>query len=67
MGTWSWGVLVLGLTVAIAGAIVTGLSGKITLEGETSFQESTVMLAGLGLYVLGLLTFLPIMLSRGRA
>ncbi len=67
METWSWGVLVLGLTVAIAGAIVTGLSGKITLEGETSFQESTVMLAGLGLYMLGLLTFLPTMLSQGMA
>lgn len=61
---WLWGVFSLGILIAFAGAAVISLSAPVILIDQTSFKGSTVALAGLMMFILGLLTFMPILFSQ---
>jgi|GEM_PF-3760760 len=67
MELWTWVLLGLGVLVALAGAVVISLSGPVVIHGLTSFKESTVMLAGLMIFALGLLSFAPMALTGKSA
>lgn len=57
MELWSWGIMALGLIIAIGAAVVISLAGHVIFPDRLSFKESTVALAGMGMFILGLLSF----------
>jgi len=63
MEVWSWGVICLGVLIALAGAVVISFSAPIVLMGQQSFGRGAVAAAGLIIFILGLLAFAPAMLS----
>lgn len=63
----TWALLGLGAMVALAGAVIISFAGPVIIHGLTSFKGSTVALAGLGVFALGLLSILPMLFRKDVA
>ena len=57
MELWTWGVMVLGLITVIGAIVVISFAGHVAFPDRLSFKGSTIALAGVGMFILGLLSF----------
>ncbi len=66
MELWSWSIMALGLIAAIGAVVVVSFAGNVAFPDRLSFKGSTVALVGMGMFILGLLSFTsPSLLSGG--
>lgn len=57
MQLWALGIMAIGLIVTLGAALIIGFAGSVIFPDRLSFKGSTVGLAGMGLLILGMLSF----------